>query len=125
MNPKLFKSILRDHSQTSFQGKIVVRKEAQKTEAYQLNNNLLLNSNAKANSKPNLEISADDVKASHGATVGKLNKDQLFYLKTRGYDEIGAQNVLMSSFAQDVINQVPVSLQDDINSHMNAYKIGR
>ena len=88
-------------------GKILVRKEAQKTEAYQLNKNLILSQGAIANSKPNLEIFADDVKASHGATVSQLDQDQLFYLSTRGIDRNTAQHLLVSGFCREMIEQIP------------------
>ena len=79
-----FKGVLSGTSQSSFEGKILVRPEAQKTEAYQINNNLILSQGAQAHAKPNLEIFADDVKASHGATVSQLDPEQLFYMQTRG-----------------------------------------
>ncbi len=104
---QLFKGVLSDASQSSFEGKILVRKEAQKTQAYQLNKNLILSQGAIANSKPNLEVFADDVKASHGATVSQLNPDQLFYLSTRGIDRITAQHLLVSGFCREMIEPIP------------------
>lgn len=103
---QLFKGILDDESLSSFQGKIVVRKKAQKSQSYQLNNNLLLSSKASANSKPNLEICADDVKASHGATVGQLDQEQLFYLRSRGMDTTLARGLLIRGFCEQVIDKV-------------------
>jgi Fe-S cluster assembly protein SufD len=105
---QLFKGVLTDQSKSSFQGKIYVAQKAQKTQAYQLNNNLVLSRSAEAHSKPNLEIFADDVKASHGATVGKLDPEQLFYLKTRGFSEQQAQNTLISGFLQEVVACIPM-----------------
>ncbi|VHO00707.1 Fe-S cluster assembly protein SufD [Candidatus Rhabdochlamydia sp. T3358] len=102
-----FKGILNDCSRSSFEGKIKVDSEAQGTRAYQLNNNLLLSPGAIANSKPNLEIFADDVKASHGATVSQLNEEQLFYLETRGLSPIEAKEMLLSAYAQEIIQEVP------------------
>jgi Fe-S cluster assembly protein SufD len=102
-----FKGILNDHSQSSFEGKILVRPEAQKTEAYQINNNLILSKGAIANSKPNLEIFADDVKASHGATVSQLDDEQLFYLNTRGIDRDLARRLLISGFCREMIGGIP------------------
>ena len=102
-----FKGILRDFSQSSFEGKIRVDSEAQGTRAYQLNNNLLLSRGAIANSKPNLEIFADDVKASHGATVSQLNEDELFYLYTRGLSPSKAAEMLLSAYLQEIIQEVP------------------
>lgn len=105
---QLFKGALNDFSSSSFEGKIIVRQAAQKTEAFQLNNNLLLSDHASANSKPNLEIFADDVKASHGSTVGQLDKEQIFYMKTRGFSEEVAKNLLVYSYCQEVIDQISV-----------------
>ncbi len=102
---QLFKGVLDDEALSSFQGAIVVRKKAQKTQAYQLNNNLILSSKAQANSKPNLEIFADDVKASHGATVGQLDQELAFYLKTRGLPESLARGLLIRGFCEEVINK--------------------
>jgi Fe-S cluster assembly protein SufD len=104
---QLFKGVLNDFSQSSFEGKILVRPEAQKTEAYQLNKNLILHQGAIANSKPNLEIFADDVKASHGATVAQLDPDQLFYFKTRGIDLHTAKYLLLQGFCREMIDRIP------------------
>jgi Fe-S cluster assembly protein SufD len=106
---QLFKGILDDNSHSSFEGKILVRQPAQKTEAFQLNNNLLLSDRAMAESKPNLEIFADDVKASHGATVGQLDKEQLFYMKTRGFSNQEAKKFLVFGFCQEVIDKISLS----------------
>lgn len=102
-----FKGVLNDHSRSSFEGKILVRAEAQKTQAYQLNNNLILSQGAIVNSKPNLEVFADDVKASHGATVCQLDDKQLFYLSTRGIDPILARRLLIEGFCREMIHQIP------------------
>jgi Fe-S cluster assembly protein SufD len=106
---QLFKGVLDDFSRSSFEGKIYVRQTAQKTEAFQLNNNLLLSDRANADSKPNLEIFADDVKASHGATVGQLDEEQLFYLKTRGFSEVAAQNMLVQSYCKELLDKIPLA----------------
>lgn len=100
---QLFKGVLDDVSQSSFEGKILVRKEAQKTNAYQLNHNLLLGDHALANSKPNLEIFADDVKASHGATVSQVKPEELFYLKSRGLSSEEAKRLLVEGFCKEVM----------------------
>lgn len=105
---QLFKGVLDDFSRSSFEGKIHVRQIAQKTEAYQLNNNLLLSDRANADSKPNLEIFADDVKASHGATVGQLDQEQLFYMKCRGFAEKDAKKMLVRSFCKEVLDLLPI-----------------
>lgn len=104
---QLFKGALFDASRASFEGKIYVHKEAQKTDAFQLNNHLLLSPHVIANSKPNLEIFADDVKASHGATVGQLNKESLFYLKARGLDEKSAKELLVQGFLKEILDLLP------------------
>jgi Fe-S cluster assembly protein SufD len=98
-----FKGILADASLSSFEGKIYVHDAAQKTSAYQMNHNLLIGESASANSKPNLEIYADDVKASHGATVGQLDKEQIFYLTARGIPQEKAQRLLISGFSQEIV----------------------
>lgn len=104
-----FKGVLKDSSQSSFEGKIYVHPEAQKTEAYQLNHNLLLSDAAIAYAKPNLEIFADDVKASHGATFAQVDEEQLFYLKSRGLDAAEAKRLLIRGFMQEMIDQIPLS----------------
>jgi Fe-S cluster assembly protein SufD len=101
---QLFKAVLEDFSKQSFDGKIFVEKQAQKTEAYQLNNTLLLSDHARCYSQPNLEILADDVKASHGATCGQIDKDALFFMKTRGISEYEARQMLISGFLDEVKN---------------------
>lgn len=116
-----FKTLLDNTSQSSFEGKIFVRKEAQKTQAYQLNNNLLLDDRAIVNSKPNLEIFADDVKASHGVTVSQLDKALLFYLKTRGISEHLAKNLLAVAFCQEILQEIPYPfLAQEIQMQLNA-----
>ena len=102
---QLFKGVLNGTSQSSFEGKIYVHREAQKTEAFQRNNNLILSDGAIANSKPNLEIFADDVKASHGATVGQLDQEQVFYMRTRGLDTPEANALLIQGFCQEVLER--------------------
>lgn len=113
---QLFKGALSDFGRSSFEGKIYVRQAAQKTVAFQLNKNLLLSEHSHADSKPNLEIFADDVKASHGATVGQLDQDQLFYMKARGIDTRTAKNLLVYGFYQDVIDQITLpSMQQEVS----------
>lgn len=119
---QLFKSVLNDFSRSSFEGKIMVRQAAQKTEAFQLNNNLLLSDHAHADSKPNLEIFADDVKASHGATVGQLDPDQLFYMKTRGFSDEAAKNLLIYGFCEQVIEMITLpSLREEVSGRARNY----
>jgi Fe-S cluster assembly protein SufD len=101
-----YKTVLAGRSRGVFQGKILVRREAQKTDGYQMNQALLLSPEAEMNSKPQLEIYADDVKCSHGATVGELDHDQLFYLRTRGVPEPEARSLLIQAFLQDAVEGV-------------------
>lgn len=105
---ELYKGILDDQATGAFFGHIMVRKNAQKTLAYQTNRNLLLSDKAKVNSKPHLEIYADDVKCSHGATVGQLDPLAMFYLRSRGISEHGSRMLLMYAFAAEVINKIKV-----------------
>lgn len=113
---QLYKGVLDGASCSSFEGKILVRQAAQKTEAFQLNNNLILSDKAHADSKPNLEIFADDVKASHGATVGQLDPDQLFYMKTRGFSDAEAKNLLVYGFCEEVLEMITLtSLKNNLH----------
>ncbi|HAM08984.1 MAG: Fe-S cluster assembly protein SufD [Bacteroidetes bacterium GWF2_41_9] len=105
---QLFKGVLDDMSTGAFNGRILVRPDAQKTLAYQKNNNILLTDDAKMDTKPQLEIHADDVKCSHGATVGQLDGDALFYLQSRGIDKHEAKLMLMFGFAHEVIQNIKV-----------------
>lgn len=103
-----YKGVLDDKSRGVFNGKVMVRKDAQKTNAFQENNNIILSDDALVNTKPQLEIFADDVKCSHGATIGQLNKDSMFYLKSRGISEETARTILIHAFASDVIQSIKV-----------------
>jgi Fe-S cluster assembly protein SufD len=112
---ELYKGILGGSSQGVFRGKIHVHKIAQKTDAFQTNQNLLVSENANANAKPQLEIYADDVKCSHGVTIGQLDEDAIFYLRARGIGKENARNLLVHAFANDIINRVKV---DPIRKHL-------
>ena len=103
---ELYKGIAKDKSVGTFNGKIFVRKDAQKTNAYQSSKNILMSDDATINTKPQLEIYADDVKCSHGCTVGKLDQDALFYLKARGISEQNAKALLLHAFAIDILDQI-------------------
>lgn len=105
---EFYKGILDGRARSVFNGKVIVHSGAQKTDARQSNNNLLLSSDAEADTKPELEIYADDVKCSHGATVGQLDADAVFYLRSRGIDATTARNLLTSAFAQEIIDQIKV-----------------
>ena len=103
-----YKGILQDKSKGVFNGKVMVHPDAQKTNAFQENNTILLSDNAVMNTKPQLEIFADDVKCSHGATIGKLNDEAKFYLKSRGIGEESATAILIHAFASDVITSIKI-----------------
>ncbi|MFN4808099.1 MAG: Fe-S cluster assembly protein SufD, partial [Bacteroidota bacterium] len=103
---ELYKGIMYGQSTGVFNGKIFVRKDAQKTNAYQSNKNILIGDQASANTKPQLEIFADDVKCSHGCTIGKLDEDALFYLRARGIAEKNAKALLLHAFASDILGQI-------------------
>lgn len=101
-----FRGIIGAGSRGVFNGKVIVRKDAQRIDAEQRNDNLLLADDAEINTKPELEIYADDVKCSHGATVGELDEHQLFYLRTRGIDEDAARGLLTQAFAQRSVSAI-------------------
>lgn len=106
---EVYQGILSDRANGVFSGKILVRQEAQKTDAKQSNNCLLLSDEAQINSKPQLEIYADDVRCTHGATVGQLDEDAIFYLRSRGIAEQRAKNILTYAFAEQVIEGIHIS----------------
>ncbi|MGY5845820.1 Fe-S cluster assembly protein SufD [Salegentibacter sp. HM20] len=119
-----YKGIFDGSSTGVFNGKVVVEKEAQKTNAYQSNNNVLLDDKATINSKPQLEIFADDVKCSHGCTIGQLDEDSLFYLRSRGIPKKEAQALMMYAFANNVLESVKIpELKKRINK-LIAQKLG-
>lgn len=103
---ELYKGILEDESTGVFNGKVFVRQDAQKTNAYQSNKSIVLSDRANMYSKPELEIYADDVKCSHGATTGQLDPEALFYLRSRGLSEGHARAVLLQAFAKDVVHNI-------------------
>ena len=103
---ELYKNLIDDQAQGVFNGKIFVRKDAQKTNAFQSNKNLLLSDDATMNAKPQLEIFADDVKCSHGATIGQLDDESLFYLRARGIGEVAARALLNHAFAAEVMEGI-------------------
>lgn len=118
---ELYKGILSGASRAVFNGKIRVHKDAQKTDARQTNRNLLLSENAMVNTKPQLEIHADDVKCSHGSTIGQLDRDALFYLRSRGLDRSDAESLLSYAFASDVVGRIRIeSLRDQLDGQLLA-----
>ncbi len=128
LSNELYKGILDDEARGVFNGKIVVRPDAQKTNAYQTNRNILLTDEAKIHTKPQLEIFADDVKCSHGATVGRLDETAYFYIRSRGVPAEMAKSMLIRAFANDVIESVKIpELKEQLNhmifSHLNRVEI--
>ena len=112
-----FKGVLDDAALANFAGRIVVRPDAQQTEAYQANNNLLLTDTAQVNTKPQLVIDADDVKCSHGATVGQIDEEAMFYLRSRGIGEAEARMMMMFGFAHEIVGRVKLApLRDEIDN---------
>lgn len=103
---QLFKGIAGGKSRVDFYGKIIVAKDAQRTEAYQENHNILLSDDAKVDTKPQLEIYADDVKCSHGATIGRLNEEEQFYMRSRGITLEDAKVLQMISFIAPVLEKI-------------------
>jgi len=117
---ELFKGVVDDKAKAVFSGKVMVRKDAQKTNAFQTNRNILLNDEATINTKPQLEIYADDVKCSHGATVGQLDPEAMFYMRSRGIGEESARMLLMYAFADEVITKISIdALREKICSMVN------
>lgn len=104
-----YRGVLAGHSRGVFNGKVIVHKDAQKTSAHQSNANLLLSNTAEVDTKPELEIYADDVKCSHGATIGRLDENMLFYLRTRAIDADIAKSLLIFAFAEDVISRIQLT----------------
>lgn len=104
---QLFKGLAGGHSKASFDGLVYVKQDAQKTEAYQENHNILLSDSARIETRPQLEIYADDVVCSHGATIGRMNEDELFYMRSRGIPVEEARILQMISFISPVVERIP------------------
>jgi Fe-S cluster assembly protein SufD len=117
-----YKGVLNDKSRAVFNGKVFVRENAHGTDAQQQNKNLLLSNDARVDTKPQLEIFNDDVKCAHGATVGQLEEEELFYLLTRGLPENLARNLLTYGFAEEIINKIGI---DSIKSDLDAAVLNR
>jgi Fe-S cluster assembly protein SufD len=110
---QFYNGILDDHARGVFHGRIIVHKDAQKTDAKQTNRNLLLSDDARIDTKPQLEIYADDVKCTHGATIGQIEENALFYLRSRGIDEISARKLLLLAFANECLDRMAPSIARD------------
>ncbi|MDC1296683.1 SufD family Fe-S cluster assembly protein, partial [Alphaproteobacteria bacterium] len=117
-----YKGILTDESKASYLSKTFVSKIAQKTEAYQLSKGILLSENSFFNSKPELKIYADDVKCSHGSTIGPIDRDLLFYLRSRGLSKTKSTSLLIKSFFYDIISDiVDKNFLEKFNYHSNIW----
>jgi len=116
----LYKGILDKKSRAVFDGHLLVAKEVQKITAFQANHNLLLSNKAEVYSKPTLEIYADDIKCKHGATIGQVSQDALFYLRSRGMDQLAALNILLQAFMEDILEGIPhVAIKRHVKEVMN------
>lgn len=116
---EIYKGILDNNAKGVFNGKIFVRKDAQKTNAFQTNKNILLTDTASINTKPQLEIWADDVSCSHGCTTGQLDEEQLFYLRSRGINKSSARAMLLHAFVDDVLDKIEIDfLHDFVHQEM-------
>lgn len=109
----LYKGAVRDASRSVYQGIIKAKPGAIRVDAYQMNNNLILNDGARADSLPGLEIDADDLKCSHGATTGSLDPDQVYYLRTRGLTEAAATDLVIAGFYEDVVSRIPFPVMQE------------
>jgi Fe-S cluster assembly protein SufD len=116
LSNELYKGVLLEQSTGVFNGKVYVHQDAQKTNAFQQNNNLVISKKATIDSKPQLEIFADDVKCSHGSTVGQFSEDALFYLRARGIGEEAAKGLLINAFAFDVTEKIRIP---EVEAHVN------
>ncbi|HOW98466.1 MAG TPA: Fe-S cluster assembly protein SufD [Kiritimatiellia bacterium] len=121
----LYKGAVRDRARSVYQGLIIARPGAVKVDAYQKNNNIVLNEGARADSLPGLEIDTDDLKCSHGSTIGNLDAEQVFYLRTRGMDERDARRTLLKGFFEEIAARVPFEfVRDRIERHVEE-QLGR
>ena len=120
---ELYKGIYLGQSKGVFNGKIMVRPDAQKINAFQANNNLLLSDDSSINSKPQLEIYADDVKCSHGCTIGQLDEDAIFYMNTRGISKEDAKAILTYAFASDALNKISIPHLYDVAKDLISKKL--
>ncbi len=119
---EFYKGVLDGHSRAVFNGRVVVHMDAQQTDARQSNHNLLLSNEAEADARPQLEIHADDVKCSHGCTVGLLDEEAMFYLRSRAIDAVTARNFLIHAFAADVLQRIRIA---PVRRHLEAQLTGR
>ncbi|MES4787346.1 MAG: Fe-S cluster assembly protein SufD, partial [Nitrospiraceae bacterium] len=122
----LFKGVLKDKARTIYQGLIHVHKNAQRSDAYQANRNLVLSPKSRADSIPGLEIEANDVRCTHGATVGQVDEEQMFYLRSRGLSEAHAQRLIVEGFFEPLMDRIPLEavrtkLREAIHEKLGAF----
>lgn len=122
---ELYKGVLDDDSHAVFNGKVIVHKDAQKTDSKEYNHNLLLSRGCEIDTKPEMEIYADDVKCGHGSTVGQLDPDQLFFLRARGLDAVTARSLLTHAFAVEVLERIPSETLRDALSKVISQRLPR
>jgi Fe-S cluster assembly protein SufD len=116
---ELYKGILDGSAHAVFNGRIIVRKDAQKTDSKQTNKNLVLSDDAVIDTKPELQIWADDVRCTHGATIGQLDAEMMFYLRSRGIGATEAKSLLIYAFAQDIVDRIKVpALRGSLEKHL-------
>jgi len=119
---QFYNGILDDRAHGVFHGRIIVHKDAQKTDAKQTNRNLLLSDDAQIDTKPQLEIYADDVKCTHGATIGQIDENALFYLRSRGIDELSARKLLLFAFASECLDRMkPSPAREQVEKLIHSY----
>lgn len=119
LSRQLFKGIAGGSSRASFNGLVYVKRDAQKTKAFQENHNILLSPDARVEACPQLEIYADDVECSHGATTGFLSADELFYMRSRGIPEAEARRLQMISFLAPVLGRLPEEIQEEVYAKLS------
>jgi Fe-S cluster assembly protein SufD len=119
---QIYRGVLDDQAIGVFYGKIIVLEHAQKTDSYQMNKNILLSDKAVANSRPELEVLADDVQCAHGTAIGELDKNALFYLKARGLDDVTAKGMMINGFVSEVVEMISKDdIHELIESHVNEW----
>ena len=122
---QVYKGVLDGQSRGVFQGKVHVMRDAQKTDGHQLSRALLLSPRAEIDARPELEIYADDVKCSHGATAGELDEDSLFYLLSRGIPQATARRMLIEAFLSEAIAEIPLQpVAEDFSTHVRQWLAG-
>ncbi|MEP4136102.1 MAG: SufD family Fe-S cluster assembly protein, partial [Cyclobacteriaceae bacterium] len=121
---ELYKGVIDEKARGVFNGKIYVRPDAQKTNAFQSNNNIIMADTATVNSKPQLEIWADDVKCSHGCTTGQLDEDAIFYLRARGISKTRAKALMLNAFAVETLEEIKQDLVKEEIENIILNKLG-